>query len=148
MNTKAKIGYGAELHLWDSTANAGAGELVELSEMTGITPPSATTDHVDATHFKSAGAYREFIAGLIETGEADMVMNYVPGDPTDVLCRQVVAAREVINYKIVIPTATGTWEVTGDLLPKSYTPEIPIDDRMMATLGVKFSGPDTQAAGA
>ena len=146
MGSKAKIGYGAELWLWDRLAAPAA--LVELEEMTGLVPPNSVTDHADATHFKSAGAYREFIAGLIETGEADMVMNYVPGSDSDKLCRQVRADRAVIGYKIVLPTEAGTWEITGDLLPKSYAREIPIDDRMVATLGVKFSGPETEAAGA
>jgi hypothetical protein len=148
MVTKAKIGYGAELHLFDSTAAAGAGALVELEEMIGIKPPSSTVDHVDATHFKSAGAYREFIAGLIETGEADMVMNYAAGSTTDLLCRRLKNAREVVEYMIVLPTEDGTWEITGSLLPKTYDVDIPIDDRMAATLGVKFSGPEVQAAGA
>lgn len=148
MTTKAKIGYGAALWLFDRTAGAGAGALVELDEMTGIVPPNSVTDHVDATHFKSPGAYREFIAGLIETGEADFVMNYAPGSVTDILCRQVRADRKVIDYKIELPTEAGTWEITGELLPKSYVREIPIDDRMVATLGVKFSGPETEAAGA
>lgn len=143
----AKIGYGAQFHIWDRLKTPAPG-LVELAEMTGIVPPNSVTDHVDATHFKSPGAYREFIAGLIETGEADMVMNYVPGTASDILCRQVKNDRAVIAYKIVLPTNAGTWEITGSLLPKSYTREIPIDDRMAATLGVKFSGPEVEAAGA
>lgn len=147
MVTKAKIGYGAELHLWDRL-KAGAPGLVELDEMTGIKTPSSTVDTVDATHFKSAGAYREFIAGLIDTGEADMVMNYVPGSVSDLLCQQVKNDRATIAYKIVLPTEDGTWEITGNLLPRTYDTDIPIDDRMAATLGVKFSGPEVQAAGA
>lgn len=140
--TKAKLGYGSGFSLHSGTA------LVELSEVTGIELPSDVVDAIEATHFKSPGAKREYIAGLIETGEAAIEMNWVGGDATDVLCRAAVASRAAKAYKFQVPATTGLWEISGQCIPLSYVKGVPIGDRMTATLTVKFTGDTTEAAAA
>ena len=142
MTALAKIGWGAEFHLHDGTA------LVELAEVTAIPTPEPTNDIVDATHFKSAEAFREYIVGLVEAGQGEIGLNYAPGSATATKIQAARAAREPRAYKIVIPTATGTWEIQGNLIVVSVGKEIPIDDRMMLTVNVQFTGPETEAAGA
>ena len=142
MTTTATIGWGAAFWL----ANASA-TLTELAEITSITLPNAQVADVEATHFKSPNRRREYISGLIEDGEGSFEMNYNPGSATDILVR---AAREdgvARAYKIVVPDGAATWEVTGTCIVKGYERSVPMDDRMMATLSVRFTGAVTEAAG-
>jgi predicted secreted protein len=140
--TTARIGWGAQLHLYNGTT------LTELAEITAITLPNPQVSEVEATHFKSPNRRREYIAGLIEDGEGTFEMNYDPGSATDVLIRAALAAGDARAYKIVIPDATVNWEVSGNLIVKGYERNVPIDDRMTATLSVRFTGAVTEAAAA
>lgn len=141
MTTLAKIGWGAKFALHNGTA------LTDLAEVTGIGVPEDQVDTVEATHFGSEQARREYIAGLVESGEGEFEINYIPGSATDALCRTALAARSQKAYKITLPTTTGIWEITGTCVVVGYQRGVPIDDRMTATLRVKFSGAATEAAG-
>ena len=141
--TEAQIGWGAEFHLDD---NVGA--LTELGEITGISLPSPETTEVDATHFKSPNRRREYISGLIEDGDGTFEMNLVPGSATDTLIREAQSSGTARDYKIVIPDGAGTWEVTGSCIVRRYERNVPIDERMTASLTVRFTGASVEAAGA
>jgi len=144
MATEAQIGIGAEFHL---EATAG-GALTELGEITGISLPNAQVEEVEATHFGSADRRREYISGLIDDGSGTFEMNYVPGSATDALIRAALADHEARGYKIVVPDGAGTWEIEGECIVTGYERSVPIDDRMTATLTVRFTGASTEAAGA
>ncbi len=143
MATEAQIGYGAEL--WIDNAS---GTLTEIAEVTGISLPNPETSEVEATHFKSPNRRREYIAGLIEDGEGTFEINYVPGSATASLIKEAQDSGETRDYKIVLPDGDGTWEVTGSLIIRSFERSVPIDDRMTASLTVRFTGASTEAAGA
>ncbi len=143
--TEAAIGYGAEFWLDN---NAGTPVLTKLGEITGISLPNAQTEEVEATHFGSPDRRREYISGLIDDGEGTFEMNYVPGSATDLLIQGAQASGLAKGYKIVIPDGADTWEITGDCIVRGYERNVPIDDRMTATLTVRFTGESTEAAGA
>lgn len=143
MATDAQIGYGSELWIENDSAT-----LTQIAEITAISLPNPETEEVEATHMQSPNRRREYIAGLIEDGEGTFELNYVPGSATSTLIREAQESGEARGYKIVVPDGTGTWEVTGDLIVRSFEREIPIDDRMTATLTVRFTGASTEAAGA
>lgn len=143
MTTEAQIGLGSQFWL-DSAADV----LTQLGEIISVTPPNPQTAEVEATHMASPNRRREYIAGLIEDGEGSFQMNYVPGSATDVLIRAAQADGITRDYKIVIPDGAGTWEITGDCIVKGYERDLPIDDRMTATLTVRFTGATAEAAGA
>lgn len=142
MTTEAQIGYGATFWL----DNAG-GTLTKLGEITAVSLPNPQTAEVEATHFESPDRRREYISGLIEDGEGSFEMNYVPGSATDVLIRAAQADGDARDYKIVVPDGTGHWAVTGQCIVRGYERSIPIDDRMLATLTVRFTGSTSEAAG-
>ena len=142
MATLAKIGWGAKFSLTNALA-----VLTEISELTGIGVPQDEVDTVEATHFGSPQARREYIAGLVESGDGEFEINYVPGSATDLLIRAAIADRAQRQYLIELPTATGTWEISGECVVTGFGRQIPIDDRMSATIMVKFSGAVTEAAG-
>lgn len=145
MATEAQIGYGAEFHLEDDATPA---VLTLLGEITGISLPNPQTAEVEATHFKSPNRRREYISGLIDDGEGTFEMNYVPGSATDTLIQDAQSDGVARGYKIVIPDGAGTWEITGSCIVKGYERNVPIDDRMTASLTVRFTGASTEAAGA
>ena len=140
--TTAQIGYGAELWIDNES-----GTLTEIAEVTGISLPSPETSEVEATHFKSPNRRREYISGLIEDGEGTFEINYDPGSATSTLIKQAQDSGTTRDYKIVLPDGAGTWEVTGALIIRRFERNIPIDDRMTASLTVRFTGASTEAAG-
>lgn len=145
MATEAQIGLGTEMWLDD---NSGTPVLTQLGEILSVGMPNAQTAEVEATHMGSPNRRREYISGLIEDGEGSFEMNYVPGSATDVLIRGAQASGLTKGYKIVIPDGTGTWEIEGECIVRGYERNIPIDDRMTATLTVRFTGASTEGAGA
>lgn len=136
------LGWGAEFKLHNGTT------LVSLIGVFELTVPNAMADDVETTHFKSVNKTREYIQGLVETGEGTFTMNYVPGSVTDALCRSAKLAGNTRAYKIIIPDIAGTpeWEIDGFCYVKGYERSIPNDDRMTATLTVKFTGATTELA--
>jgi predicted secreted protein len=143
MTTEAQIGYGAELWIANSSD-----VLTEIAEVMSVTVPNAETAEIEATHFKSPNRRREYIAGMIDDGEGTFEINYKPSSATSVLLQEAQNSGEVRGYKIVLPDGTGTWEVTGDLIVRKFERGIPIDNRMTATVTVRFTGASTEAAGA
>lgn len=136
------IGWGTEFSLHNGTA------LTELEGVFNIGIPEATTDDVEITHYKSAGRYREFIAGLKDRGEFQVEMNYVPGSPTDLLCQAALAAGDRRPFQSVLPDDEGepAWAIDGTAYAKGYTRAVPVDDRLTAVLTMRVSGDVAEAA--
>ena len=141
--TDARIGWSAEF--WLAAAN---GTLTQLDEIIAITPPQSVADDVEATHMLSPNRRREYIAGLIEDGEGDFEMNYVPGSATDAICRAALDDGEEREYRIVVPDGNFGWKIEGTARVRGYARNVPIDDRMTATVTLKFSGSPVEAAAA
>lgn len=138
--TTATIGYGTQYAIWD--AAAGPAAFVTIEEVFGVTPGAAQSDRVDATHFQSPGRRREYIAGLIDTGEASFELNWVPGNDSDVLIRTLMASGDIVEHRITFP---GGATVTFDAAITGFEKEIPVDDRMTATITVAVSGEEVWA---
>jgi predicted secreted protein len=144
MATNVGIGSGAEFWL-DSAGDV----LTQLSEILSVALPNSQVADVEATHMASPDRRREYIAGLIDDGEGTIEMNYIPGSATDLLIVAALADGNTRDYKVVLTLADeSTWEVTGDCIVKGYERNAPIDDRMTATLTVRFTGASSEAAGA
>jgi hypothetical protein len=140
MTTNVGIGLGSQFWL----ANASA-VLTQLDELLSVTPPNPQVDDVEATHMGSTA--REFIAGLTDYGSGEFKFNFIPGNATDVLIRAAVVDKVARAFKIVLPIAGGSThqEITGNCIVKGWVPDDPIDDRMTATLTVRFTGSPSYA---
>ncbi|CAM3091707.1 phage tail tube protein [Paracoccus nototheniae] len=135
-DTNAELGYSATFGIAISPSTTH----VVVAEVASITPPGMTRDTVEATHLNSPDAFKEFIAGLKEGGEASITVNYVPA-ASDTLVTAFDAGR--ISAQITFPAIGTAPEVTltftaivtawepGDLVP---------DDKMSATFTCKCSG--------
>jgi hypothetical protein len=141
MTTLSVIGWGAKFALFNGLA------LTDLAELTEISMPETEVDVVEATHFGSPQAHREYIAGLIQAGQGTFSMNLALGSVTDQLCRTAVNGRKVLSYKITLPTATGTWEISGNLIVMKHTRLVPLDDKLSSQIAVQFTGASTEVAG-
>jgi predicted secreted protein len=138
--SNALTGWDTEVKLHNGTA------LTALAEVFAVTVPDAQADEVDVTHYQSPGRSREFIAGMIDHGELEIQMNYVPGSATDLLLTDAKTEGDVRTWEIIIPNGTAGWKFAGSGFIKSYTKEIPIDDKMTATAVLRVSGAVTEAA--
>jgi len=133
MSTDARIGYGTTYEI----------NGVEIAELINVTPGESTTDRVEATHMKSPGRRREYISGLIDSGEASLEINWIPGNDTDVLLRNLQTSGEVVEHRIT--WANGV-QLTFDGPVIGFAKTTPIDDRMTGTVTVAVSGDETWGA--
>ncbi|PKB19657.1 hypothetical protein B0I00_1897 [Novosphingobium kunmingense] len=136
-------GWGGEFHLHNGTA------LTELVGVSEVGTPEVTVDFVDSTHLKSPDKFKEFLATLKEGSEFDVVMNYVPRSPTDLLCRAQLTQKRA--FKIVEPDFDGeaVQDIDGTGLVIGYKPNPMTPGEMRtATLTIKVSGSPTYAASA
>lgn len=140
MATSVKIGMGSQFWLHNGTA------LEQVGELTAISIPSPETAEVEATHMASPNNRREYIAGLIEDGEGTFEMNLVPGSTSDATIRAAQTAGATRTYEIIIPKPSGTWKISGSCIIRRYERSVPMDDKMTATLTVRFTGAVTEIA--
>ncbi|MFE3839419.1 phage tail tube protein [Pseudogemmobacter sonorensis] len=132
--SNAMIGYDTGFAI---AATAAGTTFVELDEVFEVTPPSATISEVEVTHFKSPGRRREFIAGLTDSGTASLQMNYVPNSISDQRINALRASGEVLPMRITYPNGV---TVSFDGFIQEYTPAIPLDDRLTATVNIRVTG--------
>lgn len=140
--TDAKTGWGGEFHL-DNASDV----LTELVEVVSFTLPNGESETVEATHLKSPNRRREYIAGMIEDGDLEVVLNYIPGSATDILLRAALEDGETRDWMAVVPRETANWEVTGDGIVTGYDRgSVEVDGKMEATLTIRVTGAVAEAA--
>jgi hypothetical protein len=140
MSDDADIGWGGKCFLQDASAN-----WVELAEVTETPFPEDQIADVEKTHMQSPGRRREYIAGLIDGGSGDIVMNYIMGSPTDVLCRDLVSTGDTRGMRVdLLQSDASYYRIEVDVIGKQYKRTSPIDNRRMATLTVRFTGAATE----
>jgi predicted secreted protein len=139
MATKGK---GAKFFLWDSSLATPA--LRKVAEVLSITPPSASRDTIDTTTHDSTGDYREFIASLIDAGEATVLVNHNPGSEDDAAIQTAFTDGDLIAFAVDLnkPGSATQARTSGSCIVSQYAPaDVVIDDKMTATLTLKVSGP-------
>jgi hypothetical protein len=122
-------------------------ELANIEEFPDL--PSFTRGLLDTTNYKTAGGFQTYIGAPLKDGaESDLVMKIALGSASDQACRTAMADGIPRPYKMVLPTASGTWEISGSLIVRNYVRTNPMTDLRKATLTVKWSGLATEAEGA
>lgn len=148
--TEARIGWGGKFFL--GTANTEA-SLVEMAEVRECGFPQDETDEAEATHLKSPGRRKEFVAGLIDGGEFTVTFNYVPGSATDLAMTDAKETGTTRKIRIVIPDETGTgtadWNIVTSGFVKKYAPDnMAPGDIITATATIRVTGAQEQGSGA
>jgi hypothetical protein len=147
--SQAKTAFGAKWSLAASTTllTTNTPGTTEWGEVTALTPPGDTSDTAEVTHFQSDGSRREYIKTLIDSGEADIEVNLVPGGLTDIAMQAASLSRDVSYYSMLLPKAGGTfWKISGQCLVTGFSRTTPIGEAMKATARIKFTGQRTEAA--
>lgn len=119
---------------------AGSGVFVEIAKVTNISPPNDSVDDVEATHMKSPGRTKEFVAGLRDPGEMSLDLNHIPGSDTDTFIIDWRTSGETRSCRIVYPD---DYDVDADTFPayvRSYAPTMSVGALMTSTLGLKVAG--------
>lgn len=128
------IGYGTTI----SVRRATPATAHELDLLQDVELPDEQADEVDVTHMKSPGRRKQFIAGLIDSGELGVPMNYIPGSPTDVMLKEIKASGENVLLDITLPGTTEPETFSGFL--RGYARTAPVSDKMTATATFRLSG--------
>jgi hypothetical protein len=140
--TNATIGWGGRCYLGTSTDVA---TLTQLAEVTEFPFPDDQVADIEATHMLSPGRRKEYIAGLIDGGSGDVIMNHVPGSVTDALCRAALAAGDARAFRVQLLQADSSYyQIDVNVIVKGYKRTAPIDGRLTATLTVRFTGAATE----
>lgn len=140
MPSAAISGYGTLLKRGDAGSPETFSTVGEVRSMSG---PSMETDEIDVTTHSSAaaGAFKEFIMGLIDAGSIEFDTNYVPSDPTHIGLRTDFLNRTKRNWQIVLPGAIQTISFAGYV--KSMPFEFPVDDAIMQKISIRCTGAPT-----
>lgn len=142
MGSAAIAAYGTLLKRGDG----GAPEtFTTVGEVKSISGPTVEVDTIDVTTHSSAasGAYREFIPSLINPGEVEFEINYVPSDVTHTGLRNDLVNRTKRNWQVVLPTAIQTISFAGYVMRLPF--EFPTDEVAKATVTIKITGAVTFA---
>jgi predicted secreted protein len=136
--SQAMIGYGT-LFSMESTTSPGDCPIsyVPLAEIKNVKPPNQQTDEVDVTHNTSPLRRREFIAGLIDPGEASFEMNFVPGSQSDLRLQGLLTSGSNVNCRITYPNGVN-WDFLS--LVKGYEITSATADAMVATVTLRVTG--------
>lgn len=127
MPTNVGIGYQTTFGIFNGTI------YVPVAEVTNATPPQYSRDAIEATHMGSPNAFREYIPGLLDAGEATIEINYIPA-PVDPI---ITAMRAGLGqFRITYPN--NTTSTFGGVIT-SYNPETPMDGKLSATITIKVT---------
>lgn len=96
-----KIGYGTIVRVGQGATPTWT----KLAHVTGVTMPEDEIDEIEVTHMESPGRRKQFIAGLIDSGEMTVAMNYLPGSATDTLLRSLKASGANVLVEVTLPDA-------------------------------------------
>lgn len=122
-------------------------ELANIEDFPDL--PSFTHDLLDTTNFKTDGGFMTYMNSPLKDGaESTLMMKIALGSASDAACRLAMTDGKARPFKMVLPTSTGTWEITGNLIVRNYVRTNPKAELRMATLTVKWTGQPTEAAGA
>ncbi len=114
--------------------NIGHGRLI--AELTNISGPSISVDTIDVTTHDSPGAFREFVAGLIDAGEISFEGNLIDIAQSDELM-DAIEDREAFGFEIQFPEGE-QWEFDG--IVTGFETSAPHDGKIGFSASVKATG--------
>lgn len=137
--TLGTSGYGTVLYR--ETDTPGTFEVVE--EIFNLGGPSESLETIDATHMQSAGARREYIASLLDSGEMTFEANFLPQAAVQSAIRADISNRTRRKWRVAwTDEATTTYEFEGFVT--QWEPSAQIDDKLSISGGIKITGPVTK----
>lgn len=143
--TGAKIGKKTQL-LRETPVDGGV--YVEVAEVKSIGGPSLSRDAVDATHLASDDDYGEYIAGLKESGELSLVLNFRPDHVSQGSTAGLLKDFEdgtVRLWRVAWPQFTNTPTMTAAGFITGWEPQAGARDLLTVAVKIKLTGKPTLA---
>ena len=131
------IGYESTVRIGRTPSGGGAPVMTELALVGDIEAPRLAGRRGAGHPYEVAGRRRQLIAGLIDSGEVTVPMNYIPGSPTHLLLSEIKASGEEVLIEFTLGK-TGEPETFSGFL-KGYARSAPIDDKMTASATFRLS---------
>ena len=140
MGSDGQIAHGISLAVSDGTSTTTVGNI------TSIGGPDQSRDAIDISTMDSTNKIREFLPGLIDSGEASIDLNYDSGDGGNADSLQTLLTATVMTWTIKWAESTTTSSCSsiacaGFITRLGYA--IPLGDKITQSLGVKFTGAHT-----
>lgn len=88
----------------------GGSPWTEIPEVKGMPLPNDSTEYPEVTSLDSTGRRREFIAGLIDSGEVTFVVGYTPAG----YAQLKAFGSDLTYFQVTLPTAPSQ-SVSGDV---------------------------------
>lgn len=138
--SNAISGYGSLLKRGDGATPEVFSNVGEVRSISG--PSMEVSEEEVTTHASAAaGAFREFIATLIDAGQMEFEINYVPSDSTHVGLRSDLLGRVKRNFKLVLPGNIETISFTAFVKQAPY--EFPTDGVIKQKVTLRITGAPT-----
>ena len=137
---------GGNGEVWVSTDDTEA-NLAELVGVRSFTPGNATAERVETTTLKSPGRRRTYTKGMIDSGEAQVVLNARRGSATYTLLKAALSDSERyvrFNYPEE-GTLVWTDDVKGDITSLDEG-EVTPDGNMEITVTISINSVEASAA--
>ncbi len=118
-----------------------------IAQVTDIGGPELSLETLETTNHSSADGWREYIGGLLDGGEVNLSLNFIPTESTHNASTGLIkdmVDRVVRNFQMVFPdTGNTTWSFAA--LVTSFSPAAPIDEKLSAEVTLKVTGKPTLA---
>lgn len=124
----------------DSTTAFSTGTDV-IGDLTNISGPTMSAEHIDVSSHDSTGAFREFVTSFLDGGEVSLEGNLTAGGGADDLV-DAFCDRELQNVKVTFPTTDNlNWAFDGYVT--GVETDAPYDDKAGFSATIKVSGKPT-----
>lgn len=114
-------------------ATASTGAYSAFGEIVSVSGPNISVEDIDLTHMESPNTAREHSPGLLEGGDVQLTINYVKSQAT-----AIYALVQTSKWYQIKFADTANWVCQG--YANGHSQEIPNNDKIQTTLGVKFTG--------
>lgn len=129
------------VHSYGATLTRNGNTIAEVKSISG---PKVSLSTVDVTHLNSDNKYREYIGGLLDSGEVTFDCNFYPGDSNgQAYLYTDMEARTLQTFVLTLPTAMAT-TYTFTALVTGIDLDIPEDDKVGISVTLKISGKATR----
>lgn len=133
--TEATIGYNTRIRI-----GRGAGPTwTTLAGVRDIEWPKTEADEHEVTAMDSPGRRKEFISGLIDSGEISIPLWWVPGSTTDVLLTDIAATGELVQVEF-LANAEGATAETYVGFAKTYNRTSPVNGPQECDVTFRING--------
>lgn len=116
-----------------------------IAEVADISGPAFELGTEESTHHQSVGGWREFVPTLLDGGEIEFDLNFLPANGTQGYSGGLLddmVNRVLRNFQLIFPdVGTTTWAFSAYVT--NFEPDEPVEGKLAASVTLKISGQPT-----